>query len=198
MDLVIASKNLHKIRELRSMLKAAEIRDVLSLLDFPDYTPPEEIGSSFEENATLKATHAAKALDKLVLADDSGLIVPALNGRPGINSSRFASENATDRENRKKLLSEMAFIKGDARAAYFECCLVLAFPDGLEKIVHGFCEGTILENEQGNHGFGYDSLFMKNDYNKSFAQISEEMKNKISHRFKAVEKLLPYLETLAS
>ena len=108
MKLVIGSRNLHKIREIRTILKPSIDVDILSLRDFPEYTPPEETGTSFEENAKIKALHAAKALDALVIADDSGLVVPSLDGKPGIFSARFAGENATDKANRNKLVAMLS------------------------------------------------------------------------------------------
>jgi XTP/dITP diphosphohydrolase len=199
MDLLLATKNLHKIRELKALLKPLPfIEHVSSLLDFPHYHPPKEEGSSFEENATAKALDAARNLNKIVLADDSGLVVPALEGRPGIFSARFAGDNATDKENRKKLLTEMGAKKGLERAAYFECSLVFATPEGMCKSFKGIVEGLILPSERGKHGFGYDSLFIKYEYNQTFAELSEETKNKISHRAKAFEKLKTYLETLTA
>ncbi|HCJ84146.1 MAG: non-canonical purine NTP pyrophosphatase, RdgB/HAM1 family [Chlamydiae bacterium GWC2_50_10] len=197
MELVIASKNIHKIREFRSMLKGVPNLDLFSLLDFPSYVPPLEAGSTFEENAIQKALDAAKALNKVVLADDSGLVVPALFGRPGVFSSRFAGEDASDRENRQKLLCEMVPLKENQRSAFFECCIALAGPEGLKRAVHGLCEGAVLTEERGNQGFGYDPLFVKYDYSKSFAEMNEETKNRISHRRKALDKLLPLIIALA-
>lgn len=196
MKLVIASHNVHKIREFREMLKPLKRFDVLSLLDFPQYHLPEESGKNFQENAILKAEHAAKALNEWVLADDSGLVVPALNGEPGVLSRRYASDDATDIENRQKLLTRMEGLTGDARVAYFECSLALASSNGLKKCVSGTSEGYILAEERGRNGFGYDSLFVKNEYNKSFAEIDEVTKNKISHRRKAFEKISAILESL--
>lgn len=194
MKLIIASKNVHKIREIRAIIKKNANWDLYSLIDFPEYVPPTEIGTTFEENAILKATHAAKALNAWVLADDSGLVVPALNGEPGIHSSRYAGENATDKDNRKKLLEAMKHLKKEERSGYFECCIALASPDGLEKCACGRCEGIIIETERGGQGFGYDCIFKKHDYNKTFAQLEEEVKNRISHRRKALDKILIYLE----
>ncbi|MFS8564258.1 MAG: RdgB/HAM1 family non-canonical purine NTP pyrophosphatase [Rhabdochlamydiaceae bacterium] len=196
MELVVASKNIHKIRELRSMLKEYKQFDVLSLLDFPAYTPPEEDGSSFEEIASNKALHAAKALNRWTLADDSGLIVPALQGAPGIYSSRYAGDLATDAENRHKLLKEMEHILDPQRQGYFECWIVIASPEGIKKCVKGLCEGMILGAEKGSYGFGYDSIFIKHEYGKSFAEIEENLKNRISHRRKAFDKLHVFLSSL--
>lgn len=197
MELVIASNNLHKIREFREMLKILKNKiDLSSLCNFPEYVPPEEIGKSFEENARLKAEHAAKALNVWVLSDDSGLVVPALDGAPGIFSRRYSGEDATDSENRKKLLKELKNKNGLERAAYYECCLVLANPEGVVKVVTGICEGLIVESERGRNGFGYDPLFLKHEYSETFAELGESTKNRISHRKKAVEKMLPTLERL--
>lgn len=192
--LILATTNVHKVRELREMLKTFSILDVLSLADYPDYRPPEETGSSFEENAALKASHAACSLNSWVLADDSGLIVPALNGAPGIYSARYAGKDATDVENRKKLLDTMALFADEERIAYQECWLVLASPQGIVKSVNGVCEGSILSQERGGSGFGYDPLFMKHDYGKTFAELGEAVKNRISHRRKAFDKIVPALE----
>lgn len=197
MEIVLASTNVHKILEFRDMLKKFEHIDVLSLLNFPQYTPPEETGTTFQENALLKAQHAAKALNKCVLADDSGLVVPALNGDPGVRSSRYAGEEATDAENRHKLLAALEGKREHERSAYFECCLVLVKPDGTIKTVTGTCEGMILAEERGRNGFGYDPLFAKNEYDKTFAELDPSTKNRISHRRKAFEKLLVTLETLS-
>lgn len=196
MDLVIGSCNIHKIREFKAILKKFPAFDLFSLLDFPGYTPPAETGSTFEENAILKATHAAATLNKLVLADDSGLVVPALKGAPGVFSQRFAGESASDKDNRKKLLQEMASVQEPLRQAYFECSLALAGPAGLIKTSKGVVEGVIITQERGNHGFGYDPLFLKHEYGKTFAEIDEETKNRISHRRKALDRLLPTLEHL--
>lgn len=196
MRLIIASKNVHKIREIRAILKPFSNLDLLSLIDFPSYTPEEEVGSTFKENSNAKALHAASHLDAWVIADDSGLVVPALNGEPGIFSRRYAGEDATDKQNRQKLLNSMQHLQDPLRHAYFECELSLADPKGLKKSVTGKVEGIILEKEKGSLGFGYDSIFMKHEYGKTFAQLEESIKNKISHRRKALDKLFPILESL--
>lgn len=197
MKLVIASTNVHKIREYRSMLKQLPGLDLFSLLDYPEYTPPAEMGNSFEENAIAKAEHAAKAFGTWALADDSGLVVPALDGAPGIHSARYAGPIASDRENRRKLLQEMRNLTDPERQAYFECCIVLASPEGVTKSVRGCCEGFIMHEERGRYGFGYDPVFVKHEYRKTFAELDEEIKNRISHRRKAIDKILLYLEALS-
>lgn len=194
MELVIATHNLHKVREIREMFKNLKRIDVRSLVDFPGYQLPEETGTTFKENAEIKAAHAAKALQKWVLADDSGLIVPSLDGRPGVYSKRYAGEDSTDAENRKKLLDELSSATDIQRSAYFECCLALASPEGIKKTVKGIVEGMIVDSEKGRNGFGYDSIFMKNDYDKTFGELDEQTKNRISHRRKAFDKLIITLE----
>jgi len=194
MQLLIATNNVHKIREFRVMLKPFKF-DLLSLLDFPDYVAPEETGKTFEENAILKAVHAAKELKLYAIADDSGLVVPALGGAPGVYSRRYAGESATDKENRQKLLREMRDLHDTARQAYFECALAVASPQGLEKCVQGSVEGMISDSEKGSDGFGYDSLFIKHEYGKTFGQLKEDVKNQISHRRKALDRLRTYLES---
>ena len=200
MDLVIASSNLHKVREIRDILKTCKNLkvDLLSLCNFTDYQALEETGSSFKENAENKALHAAKTLGKWVIADDSGLIVPALNGEPGVFSARYAGKNATDAKNRQKLIKKLQTLEEADRNAYFECCICLATPEGIKKTFSGKCEGTLLTEEKGNNGFGYDPIFIKYDYDKTFAELGSNTKNKISHRSKAIEKLALYLESLKS
>lgn len=196
MEIVIASTNLHKIRELREMMKSFSLLDVLSLHNFPNYSPSQETGKTFKENAILKAEHAAAVLQKVVLADDSGLVVPSLGGAPGVNSRRYAGEDATDAENRQKLLNELQDKREHERTAYFECYLAIATPDGKVKCFNAISEGNLAREERGRNGFGFDSLFIKNDYDKTFAELDEATKNRISHRRKAFEKLSVFLETL--
>ena len=198
MDIVLATTNGHKIREIRALLKGFGQFDLYSLLDFPTYVQPEETGKTFEENAILKALHCAKTLNKWTIADDSGLVVPALEGSPGVYSARYAGPQASDKENRQKLLKEMNHLEDLSRAAYFECCIALASPDKIYKTVRGICEGVITTEEHGGYGFGYDSIFLKHDYNQTFGELGEERKNQVSHRAKALEKLKRTLETLKS
>ncbi len=197
MKLIIASKNLHKVREYRTMMKQFPKFDLFSLNDFPDYIPPPEDGKTFEEIVSTKAHHAAIALNEWVIADDSGLVIPALNNTPGIHSQRYAGENASDADNRHKLIKELKNLKEHERVGYFVCSIAIASKEGVKKVVTGMCEGTLLIEERGRHGFGYDPLFMKYDYGKTFAELDEDMKNRISHRRKAFDKLLSTLETLA-
>ena len=195
-DIVLASENPGKLKEFRELFKEfAPTVDLLSLRNF-DYTSPEETGVTFEENARLKAETAAKALQKWVLADDSGLVVPALKGEPGVYSARYAGPGATDLDNRKKLLKAMENLEGLERAAYFECVLVLASPEGTKIVARGRVEGVIVDAERGRNGFGYDPLFQKYESSKTFAELDAQTKNRISHRRKAFEKLKLSWETL--
>lgn len=194
LKLLIASGNLHKVREFRALLKSVQGLDIYSLLDFPDYQAPEEIGESFEEIASKKAAHAAEHCGLITLADDSGLVVPAINGEPGIFSARYAGPQATDQDNRLKLLKNMQSLKDESRNGYFVCALALASPQKLLKVVSGKCEGKILEAPRGGNGFGYDPLFLKNDYGKTFAEMDEALKNRISHRHKAFTKIIPFIQ----
>lgn len=197
MELVLASYNMHKMRELRALLKKIPDLDIFSLRDFPQYNPVEESGQTFEENAILKSVTAARTLNKWTLADDSGLVVPALSGMPGIFSARYAGKDATDKENRIKLLRAMESLEDTQRQAYFECAIAIASPDGLIACVKGTCEGHILNKEKGGGGFGYDPLFVKHEYSKTFAELEEDIKNKISHRRKALDKIIGILEQYA-
>ncbi len=196
MEIILATQNLHKIREFREMFKTLKFLDLLSLLNFPDYIPPEETEDTFEANANLKAVHAAKTLNKWVIADDSGLVVPALGGAPGVYSRRYAGLQATDKQNRIKLLQDMKELSQLQRSAYFQCALALANPKGIYKTVTGIVEGYILEEEVGRDGFGYDSLFQQHDSNKSFGEMSESVKNRVSHRRKAFDKIALTLESI--
>ncbi|CUI15712.1 Nucleoside-triphosphatase [Candidatus Protochlamydia naegleriophila] len=197
MEILLATTNLHKIREFREMCKPFSHLEILSLHQFPSYIAPVETGKTFKENAILKAEHAAKQLNVWAIADDSGLVVPFLQGQPGIYSRRYAGPEACDADNRKKLLQEMARLTTqEDRSAYYECCLAVANSSGLKKCVQGVCEGFILTEAKGRYGFGYDSLFVKNDYEKTFAELDETIKNRISHRRKAFERLAAFLENL--
>ncbi len=196
MEILLATHNLHKIREFRDMCKMLPQLELISLHQFSHYVPPEETGETFKENAILKAEHAAAHFKKWALADDSGLVVPALKGEPGVRSRRYAGLEATDTENNQKLLESMQNLRGEQRAAYYECCLSLTSPTGQTRNFEAICEGHIIDEPKGRHGFGYDPLFVKNDYEKTFAELEESVKNRVSHRHKAFERLLMHLETL--
>jgi XTP/dITP diphosphohydrolase len=185
MELVIATRNHNKARELKHFLSDLNL-EVVSMAQFPDIQPIEEDGKTFEENAVKKATLVALSTGLLTLADDSGLEVDSLDGRPGIFSARYAGEDASDIDNNEKLLKELDGVIN--RTARFVCCVALADANGLIATVRGSCEGQIIDECRGNNGFGYDPLFMKNDYNHTFGEIKIDLKNRISHRSRALEK----------
>lgn len=195
MKLLIASKNLGKIREFRELLKPLGNLDIYSLKDMGDYTSPEETGETFVENAELKAIQASKYFPGFIaLADDSGLVVPALSGAPGVHSARYAGKDARDIDNRKKLAKEIRELSEESRGAYFECVISLAKEGEVLKTVTGRCEGHLISQERGSNGFGYDPLFIKSGYSKTFAELGPALKNEVSHRRKALEKVALALE----
>jgi XTP/dITP diphosphohydrolase len=192
MDLVIATSNQHKLKELKTLLEDFPLT-ILSLKDFPDMPVVVEDGKNFYENALKKALTVARHTDKLTIADDSGIEVDALDRKPGVYSARFAGDDATDEANNTKLLKELEGVSSDKRGACFKCVLVIAQPDGETAFVEGACRGTIIHEVRGDYGFGYDPLFLVPEYNRTFSEITPEEKNKISHRARALKKLLEIL-----
>ena len=183
MPIVLATRNEGKISEFRVLLKDFDV-EIKSLKDFGPIPTVEEDGQTFEDNAVKKAQFTARVLGFPALADDSGLVVKALNGLPGVHSARYAGEDATDEENNLKLLEAMEGVEN--REASFMCVLAIAVPSGPALIYDGTCEGVITESLTGNQGFGYDPLFHNQTLNKTFAQMSIEEKNRVSHRGKAM------------
>jgi XTP/dITP diphosphohydrolase len=184
--LVIATRNKGKTQEIKDLLKGFPV-DIKNLDDFGPIPHIEEDGDSFDENAYKKASFAARVLGLPALADDSGLMVKALNNAPGIHSARYAGENASDEQRYLKLLKEM---KGKTnREAVFECVISIAAPTGAALTYEAHCEGLIAEEPAGSNGFGYDPVFFYPPCNKTFAQITREEKNRISHRGKALAEL---------
>ena len=195
-QLLIATTNLHKLAEYKAILKEFGLNiELFSLNDFPEYRVPEETGKTFSENAIIKAESAAKSLNMWTLADDSGLVVPVLDGRPGVYSARYAGKEATDKDRRQKLLAEMEGFSKDKRMAYYECALALS-NDGKTFCVVGCCEGEIATSEKGGNGFGYDAIFIKHGYRKTFSEVEASIKNKVSHRRKALDKMMLKLENI--
>jgi len=187
--MILASKNKHKLEEIREILKEMDV-ELISMDEagLEDLVIIED-GETFEENSMKKAVTVMEKTNTIALADDSGLEVDYLNGRPGIYSSRFAGEKATDEDNNKKLLDMLAGVEFEKRTARFVSVISVAFPDGRRLSVRGECEGIIGLEKKGIDGFGYDPLFIVPEYNKTFAELGPEIKNKISHRAKALEKL---------
>lgn len=193
-DLVIATKNKNKIKEISALLSGMPV-NVLSL-ENGDWQVPEivEDGKTFKENAVKKAKIIAGITNKFTLADDSGIEVDTLSGQPGVYSKRFAGDNATDRENNLKLFQLLKDVPGDRRGAQFKCVIAIVSPQGKEEVVEGICRGDIGFSEKGSQGFGYDPIFIPTGYNKTFAELSMQIKNRISHRGRALEKAKLILE----
>ncbi len=187
-EIVIATRNKGKLREIQDILSPLGWK-ILSLNDFPEIPPIQEDGATFAENAEKKAREVARRTGKLTLADDSGLMVDALQGRPGVISSRYAGENATDEMRYRKILSEMAAIPEEKRGAAFICVLALVSSDGDLEILEGQLRGRIAFAPRGTNGFGYDPIFLLPDLGKTVAEIALELKNQISHRAEALRKL---------
>ncbi|KMK74614.1 XTP/dITP diphosphatase [Alkalihalobacillus pseudalcaliphilus] len=186
--LLIATKNQGKAKELISIF-AEEGISVKTLLDYPDIPDIKEDGQTFAENAFKKAQEMANHFQVPVLADDSGLMVDALDGKPGVYSARYAGEDKDDEANIDKVLRELKDVPTSERTARFHCTLAFVFPNGTRHLFTGECEGIITETRQGNEGFGYDPIFYVVDLKKTMAELQPEQKNKISHRARALEQL---------
>jgi XTP/dITP diphosphohydrolase len=188
LEIIVATKNQEKLREIRSILKDLSIQ-LHGLNDFENVPDVEEDGKSFAENGLKKARFYSKLFGKMAIADDSGLEVDALGGRPGVYSARYAGIGASDQENRKKLLKELQGVPISRRGAGFKCVMAMVSPDGREAVTEGSCRGRIGFKEVGKNGFGYDPIFILPQYGKTMAQLSLEEKNRVSHRGKALRKL---------
>ena len=196
--IVIATQNEKKRKEIIEILKNVPGILLRGVEDFPFLPEVEEDGNSFRENAIKKATILAKSCNALAMADDSGLEINALNGRPGIYSSRYAGPNATDEKNIEKVLSELRGVPKEKRTARFLCSIALASPHQLLFVAEGRCEGFITEQPRGKGGFGYDPIFYVPDYNQTFAELNPLLKNSISHRGLALkqfkEQIIPLIQ----
>lgn len=189
MRLVLGSRNAHKRRELEALLAPHQLAALPERVELPP-----ETGSSFGENALAKARAAARATGQAALGEDSGIVVPALGGSPGIHSARYAGEHASDEQNVAKLLREMV-AEGDRRAAYV-CVLAFAGPDGEEKLFEAECQGWIGHSPRGSGGFGYDPIFVPDGHEGvTMAMLAPEQKNAISHRGKAARLLREWLSS---
>ncbi|MBM4348387.1 MAG: XTP/dITP diphosphatase [Deltaproteobacteria bacterium] len=193
MDIIVATKNKGKLREIRGILRGLSIQ-LHGLNDFKNIPNVEEDGESFAENGLKKARFYSQFFGKLTIADDSGLEVDALAGKPGVYSARYAGIRASDQENRKKLLKELEGVPISKRGAGFKCVMAMVSPDGREAVTEGSCRGRIGFKEAGKRGFGYDPIFILPQYGKTMAQLSLEEKNRVSHRGKALRKLRKVLK----
>ncbi|KMJ56957.1 nucleoside-triphosphate diphosphatase [Bacillus sp. LL01] len=195
-DIIIATNNPGKVKDFEVILEPKGFQ-VKSLADFPDIPEVEETGSTFEENALLKAEAVSVHLGKIVLADDSGLEVDALNGEPGVYSARYAGMGKDDGENIHKVLSKLQEVPEEKRSARFVCVLAVVDPEGEKFTVRGTCEGTIAFEPAGQNGFGYDPIFYVKEKQKTMAQLSKEEKSEISHRANAICQLTNQWELLS-
>jgi XTP/dITP diphosphohydrolase len=194
--LVVATRNKGKIVEITALL-AGLVDQVSSASDYAGFPETVEDGATFEENALKKAREAAAFTGLPALADDSGLVVDALGGRPGVFSARYAGDGAHDAANNARLLSECRQIPDALRQAAFVCVLAYVTPDGDEQLFSGSVAGRILAEARGEGGFGYDPLFLVDGFGRSMAELTLEEKNGVSHRARAFMKFRDYLKTLA-
>jgi len=197
MRLLLATTNAGKVRELSMALRGRPVETV-SLGAYPGLPPVEEDGATFLANAVKKAGQFGRATGAVVLADDSGLVVDALHGAPGVHSARFAGPGAGDAANNALLLERLRHVPASLRRARFHAVLALALPDGRIFTVDGTCEGEILTAPRGEGGFGYDPLFYLPAYGKTMAELPLETKNRISHRGRALARMVRVLDWLLS
>ncbi|QPC47147.1 XTP/dITP diphosphatase [Mangrovibacillus cuniculi] len=192
---IIATHNQGKAKEFVTLFGEFGY-EVKTLVDFPDAPDVEETGTTFEENAILKAEAISSLYNTMVIADDSGLSIDALDGRPGVYSARYAGEEKSDEANIVKILEELRNVSAEKRSASFVCCLAVASPNKETFTVRGTCDGIITEAPQGTNGFGYDPIFYIEELQKTFAEASSQEKNERSHRGNALKKLKGLLPEL--
>ena len=186
MKLTLATRNPKKIEEIRSILgHQFEVTGMDAIFASSDLELIEDC-QTFAGNAILKAVSVAKATQQLALADDSGLVVDALDGAPGVHSARYAGENATDEVRNQKLLHALKDIPYSQRTARFQCAIAMADKEGKIEVVEGVCQGEIAHQPKGDQGFGYDPVFVPDGYQQTFAQLGATVKNRISHRWRAL------------
>ena len=199
MRIILGTRNSKKLEEIKRILGdiQSEGLEITDLTGFPEAPEIVEDGMTFEENARKKASGLAKALNQWVLGEDSGLVVPALHGRPGVQSARYSGKHGDDAANNAKLLAELAPLPDDRRAAYYVCTIALGDPQGeIQAVVEGRCHGIITQELRGSGGFGYDPLFLIPEYHRTFGEMSARVKHAISHRAKALEQLRPIVNKI--
>jgi XTP/dITP diphosphohydrolase len=193
-EIIIATKNQGKVKEFEALLAPIGFR-VHSLLDYPDSIDVEETGKSFEENAILKAEAIAMHYQRMTIADDSGLAIDYLGGKPGIYSARYAGPEKDDQANINKVLEDLSDVHSLLdRSARFICALAISIPGEKTKTVVGTCEGYIATEPQGENGFGYDPIFILKNSNQTMANLTKDEKNKISHRAEALKKVIEVIK----
>jgi len=193
LEILIATNNLGKVKEIKDILNSSEIK-ILTMKDFPNLPKVEEDGKNYQENAFKKAGKISEYTGKICLADDSGLEIDYLKGEPGIYSSRWGN---SDEERINKVLKLLKNVPINKRNAKFICSAVLVFPDGKRYMVKEECKGSITFKPKGTHGFGYDPIFLVPEYNKTFAELGDEIKNRISHRGKAMRKIAEIIKEIS-
>ena len=199
MDIILASRNKKKIRELKKIIEEGIVSqeetaiNILTPDDFPNCEEVEEDGETFEANAIKKAVYVAKCSGLTAIADDSGIVVDALDGAPGVYSARYAGEDSDDTANNRKLLDEMKDVPDKKRTARFACCIALASGDEVKTFM-GYVEGKIGRENRGENGFGYDPLFFPEGHDRTFAEMAADEKHSMSHRGRALSKLQKYLK----
>jgi len=194
LEILIATNNLGKVKEIKDILDSPEIK-ILTMKDFPPLPKIEEDGKTYQENAFKKARKISEYTGKICLADDSGLEIDYLKGKPGIYSSRWGN---SDEERINKVLKLIENVPINKRNAKFVCVVVLVFPNGKIYMVKEECKGSITFNPKGEHGFGYDPIFLVPEYNKTFAELGDKIKNQISHRGKAMRRMINIINELKS
>ncbi|WP_224746720.1 XTP/dITP diphosphatase [Pelovirga terrestris] len=195
MKLLVATGNEGKLRELVQLLAPLDL-DVMGLDQLDNPPVVAEDGATFADNARKKALTLARFSGCLTLADDSGLCVDVMDGAPGVFSARYAGEQGDDKANNARLVRELGDIPLNQRKAHFHCCIALAWPDGRCETVEGRVDGLIIDQQRGSHGFGYDPLFLVPEYGKTMAELPADIKNRISHRGRALQKIVPLLKTI--
>lgn len=193
LEILIATNNLGKVKEIKDILDGCQIK-FLNMKDFPNLPEIEEDGKTYQENAFKKARKILEYTDKICLADDSGLEIDYLKGKPGIYSSRWGN---SDEERINKVLKLLEGVPIDKRKARFVCVAVLVFPDGKTYMVKEECKGIIGFQPKGENGFGYDPVFLVPEYNKTFAELGDKIKNKISHRGKAMRRIVEIIKEIS-
>jgi XTP/dITP diphosphohydrolase len=191
--LVLGTRNRKKRQEIEEILGGLGL-ELQDLSQHPSAPEVVEDGTTFEANARKKASQTALAVGQWVLGEDSGLVVPGLNGRPGVYSARYAGKQGDDAANNARLLAELAPLPPDRRSAYYVCTAALSDPNGqIQAVTEGRCHGIIIKEFRGSGGFGYDPLFLIPEYHKTFGELSAHVKHALSHRARALEKLRPAL-----
>lgn len=192
MDIVIATNNIGKVKEIKTILSG---HNVMSQSEAGLHVEPVEDGDSFAANALIKARALRELTDMAVIADDSGIEVDALGGAPGIYSARFAGENGTPEQCNEKMLKSLEGVPFEKRTARYVCAMAFIEPNGCENVFEGTCEGYIIDECRGTNGFGYDPMFYKPEFDKTFGELDSALKDKVSHRYNALKKLSDYLDS---